>query len=99
MTTAIPDLSAFSKEELVHQLLQLQLRDLALFYKDKQDLADQNYLMTEMTEAAEEIVTVIEEEEETETEEIEAKDVRTETEEEKRWKTKTQKRKHDQIFL
>ena len=37
----IPDLSAFSKEELVHQLLQLQLRDLALFYKDKQDLADQ----------------------------------------------------------
>ena len=26
---------------MVHQLLQLQLRDLALFYKDKQDLADQ----------------------------------------------------------
>jgi Superfamily II DNA and RNA helicases len=37
----IPDLSAFSKEELVHQLLQLQLRDLALYYKDKNDLADQ----------------------------------------------------------
>ena len=40
--------------------------------------------MTEMTEAAEEIVTVTEEEEETETEETEAKDVErgTETEEE-----------------
>lgn len=37
----IPDLSHFSKEELVHQMLQLQLRDLALFYKDKNDLADQ----------------------------------------------------------
>ncbi len=39
----IPDLSAFSKEELVHQLLQLQLRDLALYYKDKNDLADQKF--------------------------------------------------------
>lgn len=37
----IPDLSAFSKEELVHKLLQLQLRDMALYYKDKNDLADQ----------------------------------------------------------
>lgn len=34
----IPDLSEFSKEELVHKLLQLQLRDLSLFYKDKKDL-------------------------------------------------------------
>lgn len=34
----IPDLSAFSKEELVHQLLQLQLRDLALYYQDRRDL-------------------------------------------------------------
>lgn len=34
----IPDLSEFSKEQLVNQLLQLQLRDLALFYKDKKDL-------------------------------------------------------------
>lgn len=39
----IPDLSAFSKEELVHQLLQLQLRDLALFYNGRQDLADQKF--------------------------------------------------------
>ena len=39
----LPDLSAFSKEELVHQLLQLQLRDLALYYKDKNDLADQKF--------------------------------------------------------
>ena len=35
----IPDLSQFTKEELVHQLLQLQLRDLSMFYKDKKDLA------------------------------------------------------------
>ncbi|MPN07492.1 ATP-dependent RNA helicase DeaD [bioreactor metagenome] len=39
----IPDLSEFSKEELVHKLLQLQLRDLAMFYKDKNDLADQKF--------------------------------------------------------
>ena len=37
----IPDLSAFTKEELVHQMLQLQLRDMALYYLDKNDLADQ----------------------------------------------------------
>lgn len=41
----IPDLSAFSKEELVHQLLQFQLKDLALYYKDKKDL--QQSKMTE----------------------------------------------------
>lgn len=39
----IPDLSAFTKEELVHQLLQLQLRDLALYYNDKNDMADQKF--------------------------------------------------------
>ena len=39
----IPDLSAFTKEELVHQLLQLQLRDMALYYKDKDDLIDQKF--------------------------------------------------------
>ena len=39
----IPDLSAFTKEELVHQLLQLQLRDMALYYKDKDDLQDQKF--------------------------------------------------------
>ncbi|CAI8904001.1 DEAD/DEAH box helicase [Chryseobacterium sp. IT-36CA2] len=36
----IPDLSKFTKEELVHQLLQFQLKDLALYYKDKHDLTD-----------------------------------------------------------
>ncbi|UOE41901.1 DEAD/DEAH box helicase [Chryseobacterium suipulveris] len=39
----IPDLSEFSKEELVHKLLQFQLRDLALYYKDKNDLAEQKF--------------------------------------------------------
>ncbi len=39
----IPDLSAFSKEELLHKLLQFQLRDLALYYKDKNDLAEQKF--------------------------------------------------------
>ncbi|WP_234108789.1 MULTISPECIES: DEAD/DEAH box helicase [Chryseobacterium] len=38
----IPDLSEFSKEELVHKLLQFQLRDLALFYKDKNDMSEQH---------------------------------------------------------
>jgi len=37
----IPDLSNFSKEELVHQLLQFQLKDLALYYKNINDLAAQ----------------------------------------------------------
>ncbi|MFB9121355.1 DEAD/DEAH box helicase [Bergeyella porcorum] len=37
----IPDLSSFTKEELVHQLLQLQLRDLSLYYKDKRDLKNE----------------------------------------------------------
>ena len=37
----IPDLSAFSKEELVHQLLQFHLRDMAMYYNNKPDLGDQ----------------------------------------------------------
>ncbi|MDO4764071.1 MAG: DEAD/DEAH box helicase [Flavobacteriaceae bacterium] len=37
----IPDLSAFSKEELVHQLLQFQLKDLGLYYKNNPDLSSQ----------------------------------------------------------
>ena len=37
----IPDLSTFSKEELVHQLLQFQLKDMALYYRDNNDLAVQ----------------------------------------------------------
>ena len=37
----IPDLSTFSKEELVHQLLQFQLKDMALYYRDNNDLAIQ----------------------------------------------------------
>lgn len=35
----IPDLSAFTKEELVHQLLQFHLKDMALFYKNRRDLS------------------------------------------------------------
>ena len=42
-SSLIPDLSAFTKEELVHQMLQLQLRDMALYYLDKNDLADQKF--------------------------------------------------------
>lgn len=37
----VPDLSAFTKEELVHKLLQVQLKELANYYKDKNDLAQQ----------------------------------------------------------
>jgi len=37
----IPDLSAFTKEELAHKLLQFQLKDLAMYYKDRHDLVDQ----------------------------------------------------------
>lgn len=37
--TLIPDLSEFSKEDLVKQLLQFQLKELALYYKDKNDLS------------------------------------------------------------
>lgn len=37
----IPDLSAFTKEELAHKLLQFQLKDLAMYYKDRHDLVEQ----------------------------------------------------------
>ncbi|WP_092736158.1 DEAD/DEAH box helicase [Riemerella columbipharyngis] len=37
----IPDLSEFSKEELAHRLLQLQLRELALYYQHRNDLSEQ----------------------------------------------------------
>ncbi|KQM33163.1 DEAD/DEAH box helicase [Chryseobacterium sp. Leaf201] len=37
----IPDLSAFTKEELAHKLLQFQLKDLALYYKDRHDVIEQ----------------------------------------------------------
>ena len=37
----IPDLSNFSKEELVKQMLQFKLKDLALYYKDRNDLTVQ----------------------------------------------------------
>ena len=36
----IPDLSAFTKEELVHQMLQFQLKEIAMFYKDRNDLQE-----------------------------------------------------------
>ncbi|RQP10875.1 MAG: DEAD/DEAH box helicase [Chryseobacterium sp.] len=39
----IPDLSGFTKEELVHQLLQFQLRDMALYYRSHNDLAEQKF--------------------------------------------------------
>ena len=39
----IPDLSAFSKEELVHKLLQFQLKDLATYYDGKRDLEDEKF--------------------------------------------------------
>ncbi|MGC4129846.1 MAG: DEAD/DEAH box helicase [Bergeyella sp.] len=39
----IPDLSQFTKEELVHQLLQFQLRDMAMYYRDRNDLAEQKF--------------------------------------------------------
>ncbi|MDY3318337.1 DEAD/DEAH box helicase [Riemerella anatipestifer] len=47
----IPDLSQFSKEELVHQLLQFQLRDLALYYKNRNDLSDQKLKEGEIKES------------------------------------------------
>jgi ATP-dependent RNA helicase DeaD len=39
----IPDLSNFTKEELVHQLLQFQLKDLALYYRDRNDLQEMKF--------------------------------------------------------
>lgn len=37
----IPDLSTLSKEELVHKLLQFQLKDIVLYYRNNNDLAAQ----------------------------------------------------------
>lgn len=37
----IPDLSGFTKEELVHQLLQFQLKEMAVYYRDKKDITAQ----------------------------------------------------------
>lgn len=37
----IPDLSAFTKEELMHKMLQFQLKDLALYYQNNNDLSAQ----------------------------------------------------------
>ena len=37
----IPDLSQFSKEDLVKQMLQFKLKEMALFYKDRNDLSVQ----------------------------------------------------------
>lgn len=39
----IPDLSKFTKEELVHQLLQFQLKDMALYYQNNNDLQDAKF--------------------------------------------------------
>jgi len=39
----IPDLSAFTKEQLVSQLLQFQLKEMALYYQNSNDLADQKF--------------------------------------------------------
>lgn len=39
----IPDLSQFTKEELVHKLLQFQLKELALYYKDRHDLYEAKF--------------------------------------------------------
>ena len=39
----IPDLSAFTKEQLVSQLLQFQLREMATYYQNSNDLADQKF--------------------------------------------------------
>ncbi|MEN2434292.1 DEAD/DEAH box helicase [Weeksellaceae bacterium A-14] len=38
----LPDLSGFSKEQIVHQMLQFKLRDLALYYRDRNDMKTQN---------------------------------------------------------
>ena len=40
-SSMIPDLSNFSKEELVHQLLQFQLKEMAIYYRDRNDLQHQ----------------------------------------------------------
>jgi len=39
----IPDLSDFTKEELAHQLLQFYLRDVSMYYKDRNDIAEAKF--------------------------------------------------------
>ncbi|RRQ46795.1 DEAD/DEAH box helicase [Chryseobacterium sp. SC28] len=39
----IPDLSAFTKEQLVSQLLQFQLKEMATYYQNSDDLVDQKF--------------------------------------------------------
>jgi len=39
----IPDLSNFTKEELAHQLLQFYLRDISMYYKDRNDIAETKF--------------------------------------------------------
>ncbi len=39
----IPDLSDFTKEQLVSQLLQFQLKEMATYYQNSNDLADQKF--------------------------------------------------------
>lgn len=39
----IPDLTNFTKEQLVHQLLQFQLKEMATYYQDRNDLMDQKF--------------------------------------------------------
>ena len=48
----IPDLSNFTKEELVNQLLQFQLKDLIVFYQDRNDLATQKLYREEDTSSS-----------------------------------------------
>jgi ATP-dependent RNA helicase DeaD len=39
----IPDLSNFTKEQLVHQLLQFQLKEMATYYQTRNDIAEQKF--------------------------------------------------------
>ncbi len=39
----IPDLSNFTKEQLVHQLLQFQLKEMATYYQMRNDIAEQKF--------------------------------------------------------
>jgi len=39
----IPDLSNFTKEELAHKLLQFYLRDISMYYKDRNDIAEAKF--------------------------------------------------------
>jgi len=39
----IPDLSNFTKEELAHQLLQFCLRDISMYYKDRNDITETKF--------------------------------------------------------